>query len=267
MGAKNIKDALLQCLTEEHLGLSKQEIEKILDTELEKPEDELDCEVVEMCIELLAEIDHIKLPDDTEIPPAPPIIRPVKKKKRWKTVVLIAAIVAVSISATLFVSAQVFHVDLVNFVVELFSDHVSVDYGENSQQVESYLPADTDLRKELEANGISHALLPDKFLEDAQIQVEYQATELSKTADIYAAKDSNSIDMTITQYISNDLIGEWDHQGQFVDSREVMNGDIAILVLDFGDRRTIAFVDGSTQYFINATLNMEEAVQLAESIQ
>lgn len=267
MGATDIKNALLQCLTEKHLGLSKQEIEKILESELEKPEEELDCEVVDMCIELLAEIDHVKLPDETDIPPAPPIVRPIRKKKRWKTVMLIAAIVVVSISATLIVSAQVFQIDLVHYVVSLFSDHVSVDYGDTDQQTESYLPADTDLRKELEANGISPVLLPDEFLKDAQIQVEYQVTELSKMADIYAAKDSASIDMTITQYINKDLIGEAEHQGEFVDSREVMNGDIAILVMDFEERRTIAFVDGSTQYFINTTLNMEEAVQLAESIQ
>lgn len=263
----NIKEALIQCLTEKSLGLSKTEIEKILHNELEKPENEVDCEIIDMCIELLAEIDHVKLPDDLDVPPAPPVMLPARKKKRWKVVVLVAAILAFSISATLVVSAQVFHVDLVHFVVELFSDHVSVDYGENSLPAESYLPANTDLRKELEVNGISHALLPDEFLDGAQIQLEYQTTDLSKMAYIYASKDSASIDMTISQYITKDLIGEVEHQGEFLDSREVMNGNIAILVLNFEDRRTIAFVDGNTQYFINTTLNMEEAIQLAESIQ
>ena len=83
----DIKNALLQCLTEKHLGLSKLKIEKILDDELEKPEEEIDCEVIEMCIEMLAEIDHIKLPDVTDIPPAPPLVRPVKKKETlWEIV-------------------------------------------------------------------------------------------------------------------------------------------------------------------------------------
>ena len=263
----NIKEALIQCLTEKSLGLSKPEIEKILHDELEKPENEVDCEIIDMCIELLAEIDHVKLPDDLDVPPPPPVMLPARKKKRWKTVVLVAAILAFSVSATLFVSAQVFHFDIVHYVVELFSDHVSVDYGETSQQAESYLPADTDIRNELEVNGISPVLLPDEFLKGAQIQVEYQTTDIFKIANINATKGSDSLNLTITQYITPDLIGEWDHQGEIADSREIMVGDLAVLVMDFTDRRTIAFVDGSTQYIIETTLDMDKAVQLAESIQ
>ena len=156
-----IKEALLQCLTEKALGLTKPEVEKILHDELEKPESEVDCDVIDMCIELLAEIDNVKLPEDTGIPPELKIIPPVRKKRHWKAVLLVAAIFVFTVSATLLVSAQVFHFDIVHYVVELFSDHVSVDYGGTSQQAESYLPADTDLRKELEASGISPVLLPD----------------------------------------------------------------------------------------------------------
>ena len=49
--------------------------EKMLNDELEKPEAEVDCEIIDMCIELLAEIDHIKLPDELDIPPVPPFIQ------------------------------------------------------------------------------------------------------------------------------------------------------------------------------------------------
>lgn len=124
-----IKEALLQCLTEKALGLTKPEVEKILHDELEKPESEVDCDVIDMCIELLAEIDNVKLPEDTGIPPELKIIPPVRKKRHWKAVLLVAAIFVFTVSATLLVSAQVFHFDIVHYVVELFSDHVSVDYG------------------------------------------------------------------------------------------------------------------------------------------
>ena len=69
-----IKEALLQCLTEKALGLTKPEVEKILHDELEKPESEVDCDVIDMCIELLAEIDNVTLPEDTGIPPELKII-------------------------------------------------------------------------------------------------------------------------------------------------------------------------------------------------
>jgi hypothetical protein len=50
----------------------------MLNDELEKPEAEVDCEIIDMCIEMLAEIDHIKLPDESDIPP--PLIHLVRKK-------------------------------------------------------------------------------------------------------------------------------------------------------------------------------------------
>lgn len=70
--------SILKTYTEERLGLSKQEIEKMLKDELEKPEAEVDCEIIDMCIEMLVEIDHIKLPDESDIPP--PLIHLVRKK-------------------------------------------------------------------------------------------------------------------------------------------------------------------------------------------
>lgn len=74
----------------------------------------------------------------------------------------------------------------------------------------------------MEASGISPVLLPDKFLEGAQIQVNYQATDISKAVNIHAVKDTYNIDLMITQYISKDFIGEGEHQGEVTDSRELI---------------------------------------------
>ena len=51
----DIINALIACLTEEHLGLSKQEIEKMLNDELEKPEAEVDCEIMKAFVLLLSD--------------------------------------------------------------------------------------------------------------------------------------------------------------------------------------------------------------------
>lgn len=67
----NIKDALLQCLTEKGLGMTKPEILKLMEEELEKPEDEIDCEFVDLCVELLAEIEGFQLPEFNEVPYMP----------------------------------------------------------------------------------------------------------------------------------------------------------------------------------------------------
>lgn len=266
----DIRGALLQCLTEHDLGLSKQEIERILNAELLKSEEDMDCEIVDMCIELLARIDNVPLPDeDAEVPPAPtqPVSIRSGKRKSWKVALLVAAIFVFTVSATLFVSAQVFNFNIIHYVVEFFSDHTTVDYGANNQQAESYLPANTDIRRELGNNGISPVLLPDAYLQDAQVTIDYQYTDISKAAGIKVKNGSITIDISIIKYTSKDFIGEGDHQGEIKGTRELTVNDLAILVMDFGNRRSITFTDDSTQYIIETSMDMESTINLAESIQ
>lgn len=77
-----IKEALIQCLAEKAIGLSKRQIERMVYTELAKPKNRLDCDIVDMCIELLAEIDNIELPQDVAPPQTPPFyrVKTVRKK-------------------------------------------------------------------------------------------------------------------------------------------------------------------------------------------
>lgn len=70
-----IKEALIQCLTEKAIGLSRHQIEKIVYAELDKPKSKLDCDIVDMCIELLAEIDNIELPQNVAAPQTLPLYR------------------------------------------------------------------------------------------------------------------------------------------------------------------------------------------------
>lgn len=77
-----IKEALIHCLTEEAIGLSKRQIEGILYAELSKPKSKLDCDIVDMCIELLSEVDNIDLPQDIPSPQTFPLyrVKTVRKK-------------------------------------------------------------------------------------------------------------------------------------------------------------------------------------------
>jgi hypothetical protein len=91
----------------------------------------------------------------------------------------------------------------------------------------------------LEVNGISPVLLPDKSMMDYSIKkIEYQNTEISKTAHIFLEKNEDEIIIDIIQYISSDLLGPGSHEGRVIESKEVFTNGIYILVLDFGSRRS-----------------------------
>ena len=58
----NIREAILQCLNDD-LGLSKQDVEDLLNQELNNPEEEMDCEIIDMCIDVLAHMNNVQIPD------------------------------------------------------------------------------------------------------------------------------------------------------------------------------------------------------------
>ena len=81
-----------------------------------------------------------------------------------------------------------FHFDIVIILLK-FSDHITVDYGANSQQADKYLESITEIRNW--RCGISPTLLPDKSMMDYSIKIEYQNTEISKTAHIFLEKNED----------------------------------------------------------------------------
>lgn len=64
----DIKHILTQ--SDPALLLTHAEVEQRLEDEVNKPESEADCETMERCVALLAQMEGIILPEDTESPPA-----------------------------------------------------------------------------------------------------------------------------------------------------------------------------------------------------
>ena len=264
-------ELLIHYLCNNSFDDDRDEIKIMLENELQKPFDQIDHTFIQECIVVLSEIEGIALPVESELLQTPPPL-PKKpsliRKKGFKVSLMVAIVTILTICATVFVSAKIFHFDIIHYFIEVFSDHITVDYGANIQQADKYLESITEIRKELEVNGISPVLLPDKSMMDYSIKkIEYQNTEISKTAHIFLEKNEDEIIIDIIQYISSDLLGPGSHEGRVIESKEVFTNGIYILVLDFGSRRSLSYTEKNTEYQLSTTIDMESAIRLAESIE
>lgn len=67
------------------LQLAHAEVEQRLEAELNKPETETDCETMERCVALLAQMEGVALPEDAQIPPVIPPAPKDKGRRRTNT--------------------------------------------------------------------------------------------------------------------------------------------------------------------------------------
>lgn len=259
-----IKQALLQCFSEPSLGLSKTELQQILEDEMNKPEAEMDCEIVDMCVELLSRMDGIAPAEEKTAP----VILPAKRASRrpFKVALLVAAIVMLLLASTLFVSAQMKDVRLSEYVVELFSDHIKIEPPkENGKTI-----AGGDLRAMLADAGFEPVLLPDDFLATATVtQLDYQMTDVSSICNFRAVREKNAIEVSVTKFSCNfeNTVGGAQYSGGACNVEEVTVGNVTAVVADLEDYRIAEFADGRLWYSLKTDLDMSAAVELVKSIQ
>jgi len=119
------KEILKNVLRTSSVEFSYAEIEKMLNDELEKSTEEMDTELVELCIDVLSNYvnEGNKIFDEEALPKkAKTCKKPIVKK-----IFLVAAIVSVVLMLSITVSANIFDIDLPAEIVKIFGDRISLN--------------------------------------------------------------------------------------------------------------------------------------------
>lgn len=125
------KEILKNVLRTSSVEFSYAEIEKMLNDELEKSTEEMDTELVELCIDVLSNYvnEGNKIFDEEVLPK--------KAKNRKKSIVkkifLVAAIVSVILTLSITVSANIFDIDLPAEMVKIFGDRIILNLSGESK--------------------------------------------------------------------------------------------------------------------------------------
>ena len=126
------KEILKNVLRTSSVEFSYAEIEKMLNDELEKSTEEMDTELVELCIDVLSNYvnEGNKIFDEEALPK--------KAKNRKKSIVkkifLVAAIVSVILTLSITVSANIFDIDLPAEMVKIFGDRIVLNLSGESKE-------------------------------------------------------------------------------------------------------------------------------------
>lgn len=189
-------------------------------------------------------------------------------KFKFKKVIAVAAVVAVLLVGTLSASASIFDINLFDGMVELYNDHIRINFDKTDNKAGEYQLLGTELAKELADNGFGEVLLPEAFFsEEYEItKIDYEIVEYISSADIIFKCKNKSGCIDITKYTMEELIGNDDFPHVTSDIEELTVGNVTVYCFMQGDSAGIAYRDGLSIYFIQIPLELDEAIEFAKTI-
>jgi len=150
------KKILKEILKTESVSFSYEEIQQILDEELEKSADEMDTQLIDLCIDVLS---REKAPEQKE--------EKKHKKISPKKLLLIAAVISIIAALAIPVTAQIPAIQSQGGIIKVLENYISV----NLSGGEKY-----NLSKEMQDYNVPEHLIPSRFFESDCVVTDVQNT-------------------------------------------------------------------------------------------
>lgn len=242
------KEILYEILNSKSETLSSAEIESILNEELDKSPQEMDTDLVDLCLEALNSVDEKKLN---------------KRKHRLNiSKVLIAAVIFVTVIViSIPVCAKYLSIDVPDGIVSLYRECLHIDI---SPEVNI-----KDIIDEFEQNDIDNVILPEIVFDKNTVISNYSHTDDSNAfvANFDFSYDNIFGSVTIEKYDEYDFIsGKVDVSSDFDNVEYFNQNGIEILIFSKGDLSYINYSVDNIDYSIVFHSDFETAYQIAESI-
>lgn len=255
----------LEFLNDKSLDLSKEKLEQIIEGELEKPENEMDADLIEYCLDALNELernDSVEIKAERTSDSKDKIIY-----KPFKKIFVAAAAVAIVAIGSLSVFAAVSDVSILDGLVELYNKYIVVRFDKSNDKADDYELLGTELAAELKENGIYPVLLPEALLSDeSQItEIEYQSGDVHIEATINFVYGKEKGFVSIIYYDQIVESGKSEYPNAKYETTIDVNG-IQVHIFEQNQKGTITFKDGQTEYTIISSMNVEQAIEFAKTI-
>lgn len=272
------KEILVKMLNEKEMEFTYDEIEALMDSEVEKPEEEMDTELVAMCAEILAKKycpEILEKKDEpmycpwehegkAETPEQP------KKKRivRLKYVALVAAVLAVLVVVVaLPAGAKLFDNQASDKIIEFYEDYFKINLSDKEAT-----QVDSDWINELILENLHTRMLPQALLGE----------DYEKVPDVQKSDDVTTIYIQISNKISDVtgsiLITEYDNStiakansslivsDMYDCFKQLSVGEKEIIVFSKGEESCISYVDDNISYDIALTCDFDTMVSIAKTI-
>lgn len=239
------KEILYEILKSESESLSTAEIEGILNEELDKSPDEMDTDLVDLCLEALTTVDEEKLNKR-------------KRKIRIERLLIAAIIFALLIGLSVPVCAKFFSIDVPDGVVSFYNDCFNIDISQDGRV--------DDILARLERDGISDAVLP-KAVFSAETEISYYELKFDSEVDFsFSCSDINGY-VTIEKHDAYDFVeNQYKATDAFDNVKQLDVNGLSVLVFCNNDVSYISYAVNNVEYNIAVYCDYETACQIAETI-
>ena len=244
------------------LSFTKDEIEKIMNQELEKTPEEMDTELIDMCLDILT--GEPKEKTDEELTDSSVESDQKVKKINIKKGLLVVAIVALLVTAAIPVGAKIFDIDVPENILKVYKEHFQLDvYGENIEQ---------DLSVILNENDLNDIVLPRYLYTDCKISdFSIADKELVTKVNFNYVDKERAIKGMVTFNISNDctkfLDGEFLVNGKYNEAKRITINGINVIVFNRDSETFIVYSVASIEYSIVLNgVTFNEAVEIANTL-
>lgn len=256
------KDGESNCLSEANL-------KRILDEEFEKPEEEMDTDLIEYCLDALEKLErpaqnsgYTEKEVETENK---------KATYRLKRILITAAVLSAIVIGAVSVSAAFPKIKLFDGIVEFYNEHIRVRYDKVSDNVPLYGLQGSNLATELKANGIAHIVLPEALLTDVYKLSDITYEKFDTMTSAYFNFDNNESQIkgyaVVEQFDDKSFLPAIDFQ-VVEDSLKLTVSGIDVYVFKQKQGVSISYQAGNTQYNIvlSENVSIDEATALAKTI-
>lgn len=242
------KEILYEILNSKSETLSSAEIENIMNEELDKSTQDMDTDLIDLCLEALNTVDEEKLNKR-------------KKKYRFGRMMVAAAIFIVIIGITIPVCAKYLSINVPEGIVTIYKECFNIDISKDV-----YVD---DIVGMLEQDGIEKVILPRMVLNKDTNIYHYLCTDDTNAIIVnFDFIDKNIYgSITIEKYNEYSFFsGKSDVSSDFDNVEYINQNDIEILVFSKGNLSYINYTIEKIDYSIVLDSDFETAYQIAKSI-
>ncbi|MGN1122895.1 MAG: hypothetical protein ACI4RR_01010 [Eubacterium sp.] len=243
------KEILYEILNSESESLSSAEIEGILNEELDKSPEEMDTDLIDLCLDALNTVDDEKLNKR-------------KFKVRISRILIAAVIFVLLIGISIPVCAKFFSVDVPDGIVSFYNDCFKIDIS-NDEYID-------DILGQLEQEGLENVVLPKIVfsLETTVSNYVIEDSNNSKYIDFDFKNDNIAGHVEIQQYNTdyNFVIGNKKINSDYENIEYFDVNDISVLVFYNNGVSYINYLIDNIEYNIFIYCDYETACQIAKTL-
>ena len=253
---------LKEVLKVNFLSFSKEEIENIMEEELEKAPEEMDTELIDMCLDILMGEPNEKADEDLAASPA--VSDKKAKRINFKKGILVAAIITLLLSIAIPVSANVFNIDIPENILKIYEEFFALDFERGKQN--------KNLSVILSENELDDIVLPLYLYDHCEIS-DFEKIEedfVTRIRFIFSDEENNiygrvKLDSMGTKL--DFLNGEGLVNGHYEEAKQITINGINVIIFSENNSCFIIYHVNNVEYqIVIKGVSFDKAVEIASTL-